>query len=143
MKPFSTLFHFCTPSPLSLAQANRHHYAICSPCLYRYNVERGSSSALNWAAENGRMEPIVKALEAGAPLPPYPTPGKTKHGPVVTVNGSEIDERLYQNLQTHPSLSRCQGRPGGHEVMVEFMINGGVLIDLRDPEGFTLLALRR
>ena len=95
MKP-SPHYLLSTPRVLYLdaSKANRHLYTICSPYLYRYKVEHGNSSALKWAAENGNMNTVLKALDAGALLPPYPTPGKAKHGPVVTANGAEIDERL-------------------------------------------------
>jgi hypothetical protein len=35
----------------------------------QYNVLHGNSSALNWAAENDRIDTLQKALDAGAPLP--------------------------------------------------------------------------
>lgn len=96
----------------ALAQSNRHFYIICSPYLYRYNVEHGNSSALNWPAENGNMNTFLKALDAGAPLPPYPTPGIAKHSAVVTTNGTEIDGRFFQDFQTHPASLATRG---GHK----------------------------
>lgn len=50
--------------------------------------------------------------------------------------GADIDERPYQNLQTHRASLTVRG---GREAMVELMINRGALIDVRDPDGLTLL----
>lgn len=58
------------------------------------------------------MNTVLKALDAGALLPPCSTPGKAMLGPVVTVNGVEIDERICQNLQTRPASLAARG---GHE----------------------------
>ncbi|KAJ5844848.1 hypothetical protein N7534_008517 [Penicillium rubens] len=58
----------CESSLAALALANRRLCAIYNPCLYQYNVLHGNSSALNWAAENNRIDILQKTLDASAPL---------------------------------------------------------------------------
>lgn len=53
----------------ALALSSHPFYGICNPCLYRYNVLHGNSSALDWAAENGKIDTLQKALDARAPPP--------------------------------------------------------------------------
>lgn len=121
----------------ALAQTNRHLYAVCSPCLYRYNVVHGNNTARDWAAQNGNMGTFQKALDAGAPLLANPQFGKAMEGPVVNAYGTNVRRRVYEECRTHPaSLAAI----GGHEEMIRFMIGRGVNVNLRDGDGFTLLA---
>lgn len=122
----------------ALARVNRHLYAVCSPCLYQYNVVHGNNSALDWAAQNGNMVTFQKALDAGAPLSANVHGAETKHGPVVNAYGKYLTDRRYQDFRPRPASLATRG---GHEVMVKFMIRRGVDPNLGDPDGFTLLAL--
>jgi ankyrin repeat protein len=121
----------------ALAQSNRHLYAVCSPCLYRYNVVYGDNTALDWAAQNGNMVTFQTALDVGAPLLANPQFGKTMDGPVINAYGMNVRRRVYEECRTRPaSLAAI----GGHEEMIRFMTGRGVNVNLRDGDGFTLLA---
>ncbi|KAJ5355037.1 uncharacterized protein N7496_012249 [Penicillium cataractarum] len=122
----------------AVAQTSRRFYAICSPFLYRYNVVHGNNTAFAWAAKHGNMVTFQKALDAGAPLPASSGPGPTKYGPVINAYGKTIRERVYQDFPTHPASLAATG---GHEAIVRFMFERGVNVDVRDREGFTVLAL--
>ncbi|KAJ5801711.1 uncharacterized protein N7518_003779 [Penicillium psychrosexuale] len=122
----------------ALALSSRRLYGIFNRCLYHYNVLHSNSSALDWAAQNGRMGTLKKALEAGAPLPKKQGKGKMRQqGPMISEFGS-VAPRRFMDFRPHPiSLAAS----GGHTDIVRYMIDRGVSPDTMDPERRTLLAL--
>ncbi|SPO01870.1 uncharacterized protein DNG_04543 [Cephalotrichum gorgonifer] len=50
----------------ALARTNQNFFRLLGPYLYRRNTEFSGSSALFWAAVNGRLETARKSIEAGA-----------------------------------------------------------------------------
>ncbi|KAJ5520998.1 hypothetical protein N7463_001451 [Penicillium fimorum] len=102
----------------ALALSNRYLHAICNPYLYQNNVRHGNSSALYWAGQNGRIDTLQKALDAGAPLPKeqwnYP--------------------KRHFNFQQHP-ISLAAKR--GHANIVRYMIDIGADSNIRDADCFT------
>ncbi|KAJ5425083.1 hypothetical protein N7465_000153 [Penicillium sp. CMV-2018d] len=113
------------PSESSLAAlvlSNRRLHGICNPCLHQYNAFHGNSSCSAWAAENGEMDTLQKALDAGAPL--------RKEQPKA--------RRTIREFQPHPiSLAASAGQKN----IVRYMIDRGVSANISNPEGHTLLAL--
>lgn len=129
------------PSESSLAAlvlSNRRLYRICNPCLYQYNVLHGNSSALDWAAENGEMDTLQKALDAGAPLLKEQAKGNLRRqGRRFPQFGLQA-QRTFREFQPHPiSLAAS----AGHKNVVRYMIDGRVSANISNPEGHTLLAL--
>lgn len=111
----------CESSLAALALANRRLCAICNPCLYQYNVLHGNSSALNWAAENDRIDTLQKALDAGAPL--------------LTEQPSGKDRSIL--FGPHPISLAARG----HTNIVKFMIDRGVSSNITAPGCLTPLGL--
>ncbi|KAJ5971469.1 uncharacterized protein N7479_001387 [Penicillium vulpinum] len=122
----------------ALARSNRRLHGICNPYLYKYNVLHFNSSALDWAAQNGRMNTLQNALDAGAPLPKkQPTGEVREQGPSREQFGRQAPHR-FGDFQSHPiSLASKYG----HTDIVRYMIDRGVKSNISDPDGFTLLAL--
>ncbi|KAJ5371682.1 hypothetical protein N7517_003688 [Penicillium concentricum] len=106
----------------ALALSNRHFYATANPYLYQNNVRQGNSSALDWAAQNGRIDTLQKALDAGAPLPKeqwkYP--------------------KRVLNFQPHPISLAAKF---GHANIVRYMVDVGVDPNIRDADCFTPLTV--
>jgi ankyrin repeat protein len=100
-------------------------------------VVYGDNTALDWAAQNGNMITFQKALDAGAPLPANPHFGKTMEGPVVNAYGKNVGRRVYEECRARPASLAAKG---SHEEMIRFMIGRGVKVNLRDGDGFMLLA---
>ncbi|CAG8902728.1 unnamed protein product [Penicillium egyptiacum] len=111
----------CESSLVALALSNRRLYEICNPFLYQYNVLHGHSSALNWAAENDRIDTLQKALDAGAPL----------------LMGRPLNEDPSL-FKPHP-LSLAAKK--GHTNIVRYMVDRGVSPDITTRELLTPLAL--
>lgn len=122
----------------ALALSSRRLYGISNRYLYQYNVLYGNSSALDWAAQNGQMATLQKALDAGAPLAKKQVKGKLKTpGPIISQFGRKY-YRSFRKFQPHPiSLAAS----AGHINIVRYMIDRGVIVNMSDPDGFTLLAL--
>ncbi|KAJ5875217.1 uncharacterized protein N7473_012564 [Penicillium subrubescens] len=57
--------------------------------------------------------------------------------PVVNAYGKNVGRRVYEECRAHPASLAAKG---GHEEMIRFMIGRGVNVNLRDGDGFTLLA---
>ncbi|KAJ5511282.1 hypothetical protein N7453_003385 [Penicillium expansum] len=117
--------------------SNRRLYGICTRRLYQYNALHGNSSVLEWAAQNGRMDTLEMALDAGVPLPKEQPKGERRHGGTISQFGRE-GSRLYKAFQPHPISLAVRA---GHADIVRYMICHGVTSNMRDPDGFSLLAL--
>ncbi|CAI7658948.1 unnamed protein product [Penicillium pancosmium] len=127
-----TLFVTSESTLAALARTNRHLQQLCNHSLYRHNVLYSNSSALEWAAQNGRMDTLQKALDAGAPLPKKQAGGEFREeGPATLQFGCER-LHIFQNFRPHPISLAAQA---GHLHIVRYMIDRG------NPEWFTLLAL--
>ncbi|KAF9888228.1 hypothetical protein FE257_009223 [Aspergillus nanangensis] len=107
----------------ALARTNQRLHAICDPCLYRQNVLYGESSAMDWAAKRGMLEIFQKSLDAGAPL---------------LVDAAMAESDNIPSVRSHPLISAAEG---GHEDMVQFILDRGVSPDLQISSGYTALSV--
>ncbi|KOS44761.1 hypothetical protein ACN38_g4315 [Penicillium nordicum] len=122
----------------ALVLSSHRLYRICNPRLYQYNVLYGNSFALDWAAENGEMDTLQKALDAGAPLLKEQAKGKLRRQSRRSPQFGLQARRTFQEFQAHPiSLAAS----AGHKNIVRYMIDRGVSVNVSNPEGHTLLAL--
>ncbi|KAJ6127880.1 hypothetical protein N7471_009097 [Penicillium samsonianum] len=122
----------------ALALSSRRLYGISNRYLYQYNVLHGNSSALDWAAQNGQMATLQKALDAGAPLAKKQVKGKLKTpGPII----SQFGRKYYRSFRKFPPHPISLAASAGHINIVRYMIDRGVIVNMSDPDGFTLLAL--
>ncbi|KAJ5817332.1 hypothetical protein N7447_009565 [Penicillium robsamsonii] len=109
------------PSESSIAAltlSNRYLHAICNPYLYQNNVRHGNSFALDWAAQNGQIDTLKKALDAGAPLQ----------------KKQWVYPKLVFKFQPHPISLAAKG---GHTNIIRYMIDAGVDPNIRDADCFT------
>ncbi|KGO70269.1 hypothetical protein PITC_020880 [Penicillium italicum] len=81
----------------ALVLSNRRLCGICNRCLYQYNALYGNNSALDWAAPNGRINTLQKALDAGAPMLKEQAKGTRRRGGIVSQFGRE-DSRLWEDF---------------------------------------------
>ncbi|KAL3457954.1 ankyrin repeat-containing domain protein [Aspergillus heterothallicus] len=130
---------FSSESSLAaLARTNRRLQQVCTPELYRHNVLHNNSSALEWAAQAGRMDTLQKALHAGAPLPKKQARGKLREEGPPTIRFGIEGLHIFHDFWPHPISLAAQA---GHLHIVRYMIDRGVSPNTKNPEWFTLLAL--
>lgn len=89
----------------ALVRANRRLYKILNNYLYQHNVQFSESTALSWAAENGRVSTTRRLLENGAN--PYPEPGRDAH------------------LHVEEPLPLWKAASNGHEAIVRLLFENG------------------
>ncbi|KAJ5766679.1 uncharacterized protein N7511_004295 [Penicillium nucicola] len=122
----------------ALARTNRHLQQICTSILYRHNLLHNNSSALEWAAQSGRIDTLQKVLNAGASLPKKQAKGESREeGPLTIQFGIERLHKFH-NFRPHPISLAAQA---GHLHIVRYMVDRGVSPNTKNPEWFTLLAL--
>jgi len=130
---------FLSESSLAaLARTNRHLQQICTPILYRHNALYNNSSALEWAAQSGRMDTLQKSLYAGAPLPKKQARGESREEGPSTIRFGIERPHIFHDFRSHPISLAAQA---GHLDIVRYMIDRGVNPNTKNPEWFTLLAL--
>ncbi|KAF7136966.1 hypothetical protein CNMCM5793_006670 [Aspergillus hiratsukae] len=123
----------------ALACANRRFNAIFDPILYYADARRPPSAAIAWAAEHGAMEILQKALGYGAQI----APTSTSAGEIST-NGMRISYGLctpYHFYNCPPPHPLCLAIQHSHVVIAEVLIGRGCNVNMRNPEGLTLLCL--
>ncbi|KAJ5593429.1 hypothetical protein N7537_010333 [Penicillium hordei] len=122
----------------ALALSNRSLYRICNPYLYQYNVFHGNSSALYWAAGNGKMDTLQKVVDAGAPLLKEQAKGNLRRQGRRFPQFGVQARRTFREFQPHPIWL---AESAGHKNIVRYMIDRGASVNISNPEGHTLLAL--
>lgn len=123
----------------ALACADRRFNAIFDPILYRADARRPPSAAIAWAAEHGAMEILQKALSYGAEIAHTSTStGAFSTGGTRVSYGLSTPYHFYNCPPSHPL---CLAIQHGHVEIVEFLIRRGCNVNMRNPEGLTLLCL--
>jgi hypothetical protein len=123
----------------ALACANRRFDAIFDPILYCADARRPSSAAIAWAAEHGAMEILRKALSYGAEI----APTSTSTGESST-SGTRVSYGLctpYNFYNCPPPHPLCLAIQHSHVEIADFLIGRGCNVNMRNPEGLTLLCL--
>ncbi|KAL3466077.1 ankyrin repeat-containing domain protein [Aspergillus heterothallicus] len=144
----------CLGTLRALTSANRAFHTLFEPLLYKRDIRDGltTSSAIPWAAVHGSLDIIQKALHYGADIPLTFRVSRHRDGKQRLVYG--LETRYYFNPddaigkangskrqpcpRAHPL---CLAVQHGHGHIVEFLLDRRCDVDLRDPEGFSLLCL--
>ena len=123
----------------ALACANRRFNAIFDPILYYADARRPPSAAIAWAAEHGAMEILQKALSYGAEI----APTSTSTGEIST-GGTRVSYGLctpYHFYNCPPPHPLCLAIQHSHVDIAEILIGRECNVNMRNPEGLTLLCL--
>ncbi|CAI7591781.1 unnamed protein product [Penicillium glandicola] len=121
----------------ALALSNRRFHGICDPWLYRHNVLHSKSSALKWAARNGRIDILQKSIAAGAPLlQKLPIDEPIELDPHISQLSTK-NKRNIEEIRPYPILLAASA---GHTNIVRYMIDLGVSPDTRNSKRLTPLA---
>ena len=119
----------------ALLQSHSYLYNTLNDYLYQRNVQQHDASALYWAASSGSHGTLQHLLDAGANVQwesqylacSVQKPGTRLRFPI-----------QIEDMKEHPiSYAAAQG----HLKVVEHLLDLGVDINYRDPDGLTPLAL--
>ncbi|KAJ5097118.1 hypothetical protein N7456_007839 [Penicillium angulare] len=121
----------------SLASLNHRLYSIFSPLLYRRDAKSERSRAIDWAAKNGDMKILEKALEYGAKLP-EPCKFKAKYRMKERQRYGHKIKRYFEYETPHPL---CVTAKTGNQSMMEFLLSQGCDPNMRDSENLSVLSI--
>ncbi|PCG94502.1 Hypothetical protein PENO1_063400 [Penicillium occitanis (nom. inval.)] len=131
----------------ALSCVSQRFYAIFNPALYHQDARNSSiapgSFAVTWAAENGNLALLKKALSYGAELAPSSPPQKKR-----TVGSSLWEKRCMMTGRLHliktdrPDHPLCIAVRKGHGDITEFLIvDQGCDMDMLDQLAYPLLSV--
>lgn len=120
-----------------LASVNHRLYAIFNPLLYQRDAKSSRSRAIDWAAKNGDMEILNKALEHGAEIPVscQPTPIYPRN------ERWRYSRRIYDRFTYTPPHPLCILAEAGNEPIMEFLLARGSDPNMRDSENLSVLSI--
>ncbi|KAL4733814.1 ankyrin repeat-containing domain protein [Aspergillus similis] len=123
----------------ALACADRRFHAIFDPILYQTDARWPPRAAIAWAAEHGVMGILQKALNYGAEIAAAPSStGEFSIGGVRVIYGMSTPYHFYNCPPPHPL---CLAIQHGQVDIAYFLIERGCSVNMRNPEGLTLLSL--
>ncbi|KAJ5291709.1 hypothetical protein N7478_000960 [Penicillium angulare] len=121
----------------NIASLDRRLYAIFNPLLYRRDARSDRSQAIDWAAKNGDMRILSKALDHGAKIP-GPCKAKVKyHAERRQRYGVKIS-RYFEYKVSHPL---CITAETGNKDIMEFLISKGCDPNMRNSENLSVLSI--
>jgi ankyrin repeat protein len=119
-----------------LASMNRRLYTIFDPLLYQRDATSRRSLALDWAAKNGGMKILNKALEHGAEVP-HPCRPKISYCTELYLN---YGCRICDVFKYTPPHSLCISVAAGNEAIVEFLLARGSDPNMRGSQNLSVLS---
>ncbi|KAL4974604.1 ankyrin repeat-containing domain protein [Aspergillus desertorum] len=124
----------------ALASANRQFYSIFEPLLYELDAQCSPSAAITWAAGHGSLQILQKALDYGANVQVTSRIAAYYKGECRVTYGMRTEYHFDIDAGT-PLHPLCLAVQHGRSEIVEFLLDRGCNIDMRDLEGFSLLCL--